>query len=230
MKFKIDPVIFEKYPELNIGIVIVKKIDNKGPGPEILEQKEKEIREKYSLDTLKEEPKIAAWREAYRSFGAKPKKYKCSVENLYRMVLKGIDLRHINKLVDIYNYVSLKYMVPVGGDDIDNVDGDIELTFAEGNEDFLPLNANEIMHPKNGEVVYRDDKDILCRRWNWRECDKSKMTENTRNATVVVEGLPPMSVNEVEEVIGELKKLIQQFCGGEIQTVILNKGNPEVEI
>ena len=30
MKFKIDSKIFEKFPELNIGLVIAKNIDNKG--------------------------------------------------------------------------------------------------------------------------------------------------------------------------------------------------------
>ena len=113
MKFKIDSAIFEKFPGLNIGLVVVKGIDNTGINDEamgMIREQEKRIKSEFSADTLIENPKIDAWRKAYSSFGAKPKKYKCSVENLYRMILGGESLRHINKVVDIYNYISIKHL------------------------------------------------------------------------------------------------------------------------
>ena len=189
MKFKIDSKIFEKFPDLNIGIVTANGIDNKGNNENILnliKEKVQEIKANFNTETLSQNPKIDAWRKAYSSFGAKPKKYKCSVENLYRMILEGIELRHINKVVDIYNYISIKNIIPVGGDDTDKIDGNITLKFAQGDEPFTELNSEETKNPKEGEVVYVDDKEVLCRRWNWRECDKSKMTEETKNVALVV--------------------------------------------
>jgi DNA/RNA-binding domain of Phe-tRNA-synthetase-like protein len=183
------------------------------------------IRKNYEPETLKDQPKINAWREAYRAFGAKPKKYTCSVENLYRMILEGIKLNHINKIVDIYNYISLKHMIPVGGDDIDKIDGNITLRFAEGTENFVRLNSEEVDHPKTGEVIYTDNKEVLCRRWNWRECDKSKMTEDTKNVTLVIEGLSPTSREDVETAVSELSELVEKFCGGNLSKYILNKEN-----
>jgi len=233
MKFKIDSGIFEKFPGLNIGLVVVKGMDNTGTNDgviSLIRGREKEIKESFSRDKLSEEPKIKAWREAYSSFGAKPKKYKCSVENLYRMILEGIELKHINKIVDVYNYISIKHMIPVGGDDTDKVDGNITLKIAKGDEPFKELNSDEIKNPKEGEVVYADDKEILCRRWNWRECDKSKMTEETKNVALVVEGLPPAIKEEVEKIINEMAELVKKFCAGETQTFILNQENPEAEI
>ena len=233
MKFKIDSAIFEKFPGLNIGLVVVKGIDNTGVNDEVMgmiKAREKEIKESFSREKLSENPKIKAWREAYSSFGAKPKKYKCSVENLYRMILEGIELKHINKIVDVYNYISIKHMIPVGGDDTDKVDGNITLKIAKGDEPFKELNSDEIKNPKEGEVVYADDKEILCRRWNWRECDKSKMTEETKNVALVVEGLPPAIKEEVEKIINEMAELVKKFCAGETQTFILNQENPEAEI
>ena len=226
MKFKISQEIFEKFPDLNIGIVLAKGIENIGENNEVtkmIREKEKYIRENFNRETLSQTPKIESWRKAYSSFGAKPKKYKCSVENLYRMILEGIKLKHINKLVDIYNYISIKHMVPVGGDDIDKVDGNITLKFAQGDERFVELNSDEIKKPKLGEVVYVDDEEVLCRRWNWRECDKSKMNENTKNLTLVVEGLPPVTREEIEIIIQELSELVQKLCGGEISTKILDR-------
>ncbi len=233
MKFKIDSKIFEKFPELNIGIVTVKGFDNTGSNEEIMNlimEKENQIRETFNTETLSQNPKIDAWRKAYSSFGAKPKKYKCSVENLYRMILQEIELRHINKIVDIYNYISIKHIIPVGGDDINKIDGNITLKFAGGNEPFVELNSEETKNPKEGEVVYVDDKEILCRRWNWRECDKSKMTEETKNVALVVEGLPPVTKEEINQIIKELSELIQKFCGGDIKTFILNSSTPETDI
>ena len=233
MLFTIDKKILEKFPGLNIGLVIVKGIDNQGNNEEIInktKEKAQEIRANFNLETLSQNQNIDVWRKAYSSFGAKPKKYKCSVENLYRMILEGIELRSINKIVDIYNYISIKYIVPVGGDDTDKVDGNITLKFAQGNEPFIELNSKETKNPQEGEIIYIDDKEVLCRRWNWRECDKSKMTEETKNIALVVEGLPPTTKEEFKQIIVELSELLQQFCGGEIKTFILNSSTPEVEI
>ncbi len=233
MKFKIDSKMFEKFPDLNIGIVTVKGIVNTGSDEKIMNlirEKENQIRANFNTETLSQNPKIDAWRKAYSSFGAKPKKYKCSAENLYRMILQGIELRHINKIVDIYNYISIKHIIPVGGDDINKVDGNITLKFAEGNEPFMELNSEDTKNPKEGEVVYVDDKEILCRRWNWRECDKSKMTEETKNVALVVEGLSPVTKEEIKQITKELSELIQKFCHGDIKTFILNRSTPETEI
>jgi lysyl-tRNA synthetase class 2 len=233
MNFKIDEKIFAQYSSLNIGVVVAKGIDNSGKNIEILSMLSKQsssIKSEYNLETLKEIPKIHAWREAYRAFAAKPKKHACSVENLYRMILKGVQLRHINKIVDIYNYISLKHMIPVGGDDTDKIDGNIVLHFANGDENFVRLNSDQVDRPKPGEVVYTDDKEVLCRRWNWRECDKSKMTEQTKNVTLVAEGLSPVTKENIQTIVEELAQLVEKFCGGEISTHILNAENKEVEI
>ncbi|NIO44280.1 MAG: hypothetical protein GTN36_01865, partial [Candidatus Aenigmarchaeota archaeon] len=164
------------------------------------------------------------------SFGAKPKDYKCSVESLLRMILKGTSIRHINKIVDIYNYVSIKHIIPVGGDDADRVEGDIILKFANGTEKFIGLGSQELKNPRSGEVIYLDDKEVLCRRWNWRECDKTKMTEDTKNVLLVIEGLPPVTKEKIEEAAKELVSLIAKFCGGEASYYLLNKNNSEIEV
>jgi lysyl-tRNA synthetase class 2 len=233
MKLKIDTKIFEMFPGLKIGVVTARNIDNHGFSDEIMQlirEKEREIRENYDTETLSQHPKINSWRGAYSSFGAKPKKYKSSVESLYRMILKGLDLRHINKIVDLFNYISIKYMIPAGGDDMAKVDGDTTLKFAVGDEPFTALNSKEKETAKEGEVVYTDSKEVLCRRWNWRECDKTKMTEETKDVILVIEALPPVTREELDKVEEELKRLITEYCGGEIRTDILDDGKREIEV
>lgn len=233
MKLKVDRLILERFPGLNLGVVIAKQIDNRGKSDEIMRMiwdRENEIREQYSTETLSRDPKIDSWRRAYSSFGAKPKKYKSSVESLHRMILKGIDLRHINKIVDAYNFISIKHTVPVGGDDTQKVDGNIVLRFAREGEPFTALRSEESERTKEGEVIYSDDRDVLCRRWNWRECDKTKMTENTEDVVLVVEGLPPLSREEMSVILLDFGQLIEIHCGGKIRTVVLDDTRSEVKI
>ena len=233
MKFKIDPAIFATFPGLHIGIVKAKGVDNRGDCPEILEKIKKiqrEIRDNFDMGTFSDHPKIQNWRDAYTLFGTKPKKHRSSVENLYRMTLEGRDLHAINRLVDIYNYASLCYMVPVGGDDLARAEGDILLRFAKGDEPFLPLGSDELQTARKGEVIYADEREILCRRWNWRESEKTKMTEETQDVLLVSEGLPPVTAEEIEQIITDLSRIIQKYCSGETAVDVLDVANSESEL
>ncbi|MDC0357223.1 phenylalanine--tRNA ligase beta subunit-related protein [Oligoflexia bacterium] len=233
MQFQISPPVLASFPGLNIGVVVARDIDNRGECPELgalLTGMANGIKDTLTVESLAENPKLLSWRAAYKAFKAKPKKYKCSVENLYRMILSGVELRSINKVVDIYNLISLKYMIPAGGDDLNCIAGDICLRHATGEEVFLPLNSTETAHPKEGEVVYADATDILCRRWNWRECDKSKMRDDTSSVALVVEGLPPFTEDEMTAITEELAELVEKFCGGSTVTYIVNGAQPAVDI
>ncbi len=233
MKFKVDPKIFENYPGFLDGIVVIKNINNSGNNPEItqlLRKTEKQVRELTGFESVNEHPKIAAWREAHRKFGNNPKKKPPSVQAIFRRVYKGGELPTINKLVDLYNCMSLKYIIPAGGEDIDQCVGDIELAYATGDEEFVELGGSENTPPEPNEVVYKDEKGVICRKFNWREGDRTKLVEETRNAVLVLEGLPPVTREELQEALEELRALVQKYCGGEVSAHILDESNPEIEI
>ena len=224
MKFEITKDIFGSFPGLVEGILIVKGIDNKDPDDsmmKLIRAREVEIRKEFTKDRLSEEENISAWRKAYSSFGAKPSKYKSSVEALFRRILDGDDLPEINKLVDIYNYISIKHAMPAGADDLKNIDGDIRLKISDGTERFLPLNSENPETPKENEVIYADDKDVLCRRWNWRECNKSKLTEDTTNTILYVESL--VGKKKLEAAMKELKELIEDKFNVRSDLFIMDK-------
>lgn len=233
MRFRVDEEIFQKFPGLTIGVITAQGIDNEKDSDRaasFLKSQVDIIRHEWSLDRLQSDPKIHAWHEAYRTFGAKPKKYKCSVENMIRMILDGMAFSSINKAVDVYNGISLKHCIPAGGDDLDKVSGDIILTFAKGDEMFIPLNGKDSIPPKPGEVIYRDAEDVLCRRWNWRECDKTKMTATSRNLCLVVEGLPPFTADDVKRISTELGREIERFCGGVVAAHSAQRSAPIIEL
>lgn len=231
---RIDPSIFTLYPHLTLGVVVARGLDNAGEHPEVavaLRAAERQVVETIDTTTLSEHPRIAPWREAYRLFGAKPKDYPSSVENLVRRVAKGHQLAPINPLVDLYNTVSLRHLLPVGGEDLDPVRGDIVLTRAGADEPAIHLLGDaEPRAPKPGEVIYRDDVGAICRRFNWKEAERTKLTAATTNAVLVLEALPPVGREELEAAMAELMAGISAHCGGGVSATVLDAANPRVSL
>lgn len=233
MNLSINPKVFTDFDNPRIAVTIVRRTNNKANISALqpkLEELAKELQEKYGDQTVSQLPKIACWREAYRIFGVKAKDYPSSVEALYKRVTRGGSVSGINPLVDIYNYISLKYMLPAGGEDIDKMQGNLELTYATDNEKPVTvLGKNEEQAPKPGEVIYKDDTGTICRKWNWREVARTILTEDTTNCILVLEALNPTADEDLKQAQQELGELIREYCGGEVEEFVLNGDNPKVE-
>ena len=226
MKFTISKSIFKAFQGFKIGIILAKNVDNliKEDGfIELIKQKEEELDQTLDINTLSEHTQIKPWREAYSKFGAKPKKHKSSVEALLIRILEGNSIPAINPLVDAYNFISISHMLPLGGDDLDCVEGDIKLTFARGDEKYVEINSKnseDIKSPDKNEVIYKDNKDILCRRWNWREADKTKISDTTRNVILYIEGFDEEKVRNATE---QLKNIIKEHFTTFVRDFYLDK-------
>jgi DNA/RNA-binding domain of Phe-tRNA-synthetase-like protein len=132
---------------------------------------------------------VAAWRRAYQAFGAKPKRTRPSVEALLRRVEAG--LPRIDRLTDVYNAMSVRHLLPVGGEDLDRYVGPAQLVRASGDEPFDTVRDGQpvVDHPEPGEVVWRDDVGVTCRAWNWRQCVRTRITLSTTRAAFILDGL-----------------------------------------
>jgi DNA/RNA-binding domain of Phe-tRNA-synthetase-like protein len=187
----ISPEVAAGWPEYRAVVVVAEGLSN-GPSDDrseaLLTGAERSARES-GLERAADDPRIAAWRAAFSQFGSKPSRYPSSAESLLARVLKGEDLPRINALVDTYNAVSLNYVIPVGGEDLDKRVGGLRL-----------------VREPDGEVVWRDDEGITCRRWNWRQEPRTQLTESTKNAYFVFDQLPPQQSLDaaVQELLGHL--------------------------
>jgi len=132
---------------------------------------------------------IEQWRAAYRAFGAKPQRTRPSVEALLRRLDPG--LPRVDRLTDAYNAVSIAHLLPIGGEDVTGYVGPARLTRADGSEPFdtTSSGAAVVEHPDPGEVIWRDDAGVTCRRWNWRQCRRTRITESTTSAVFILDGL-----------------------------------------
>jgi len=231
MKLTISPEVREMFPHVKLGVLVAKDIRNTQETPAEVTNWMRNVEKTFTglcptVEELARCPRIEDWREAYRKFGFKPNQHRCSVEALCRRVVQGKELPQISTVVDIYNGISVKHTVPVGGDDCDLVDGTIVLAVADGSEKFVML-GDKTETIKKGEIVYRDDKEVLCRSWNYRESEKSKITEKTKSMCLVVEGLEHTSREAIERALGDLREMLQTHCGGRYETFFLDCENPE---
>jgi lysyl-tRNA synthetase class 2 len=166
---------------------------------------------------------VAAWRQAYKQFGVDPHKFSPSIERLLKRVQKG-DLSPINPLVDLYNLISIRSLFPAGGNDLDSVVGDILLRVASAKEIPIKLiQEDKSEAPVSGEVIYADQEGAICRRWNWKQDDRTKITPDTRNAIFFVESLPLQSADELKNAITALTLYITTHCGGVAYSGIVDR-------
>ena len=229
-KFSIDPRVFTLLPGLRIAVVVARGFDNTVPLDLSAEFAEQEARLSEELDgvELAQYPIIRAWRDAYKLFGEKHNR--CSVEALIRRTVKGKLPPSINPLVDLYNLLSLTYELPYGGENLDVLDDDIMLTFATGDEEFVPLGETEVEHPPVGEIMYRSGKTVLCGSFNYRESDLTKIMPDSRNVVLFIEDVPATGVSEakVRAAAGALAEGIERFLGGSTQVALLDEACPEI--
>ena len=203
----VDAAVFALRPDYRALLVAV---DGIIPGPSdqgsdaLLQAAEAAARAALGGGSADQLPHVAAWREAYRAFGAKPKRTRNSLEALLRRAESG--LPRVNRLTDLYNAVSVLHQIPVGGEDLTRYTGAPRLIRAAGDEPFDTTadGVAVIEHPDPGEVVWCDDAGVTCRRWNWRQARRTQLREDTTTALFILDALDPVTGEALHAVADDL--------------------------
>ena len=147
------------------------------------------------------EAHLNAWSDTFRAFGAKPKRTPCSAEALRKRVLRDGLLTALDPVVDLYNAVSLRYAVPVGGENLEAYHGMPRLIISDGSEPFDTLKDGGpfVEQPDAGEVVWCDDLGVTCRRWNWRQGVRTRLNSSDKHMWFILESLPQMPIEALHE-------------------------------
>jgi DNA/RNA-binding domain of Phe-tRNA-synthetase-like protein len=223
-QIRISPEILDRYPDYRALVVHADGVRNGASDDRsqaLLRIAEERARALFADSPAPAHPHIAAWRAAYGRFGAKPSRFRSSVEALVRRALTD-ELPPINRLVDLYNAISVQHVLPIGGEDRDRLIGDDVLRFAEGGEPFETYEHGNLVTttPERGEVVWSDDLAVTCRRWNWRQCARTALTEKVENAFFVLDALGPCSDSDLEAAGAALcDGLLQLSPGCSIEAV-----------
>lgn len=186
-KFVTEDSFWQLFPGASLGVIVARGMK---PANEISPEDAQAIEQLLSRanalaekhlesSTLSENAPVRAWRQAYQQFKTK-RGARCSIENLLKRVLKGNPVGSISPSVDLYNAISLKYALPLGGEDLDAFEGDLRLRITEGGDAFTPLGEGAENDPTlPGELAYVDDAGAVCRCWNWRDGVRTALTDNT---------------------------------------------------
>lgn len=230
-KIIIDQEVFKLFPEFKRGGIIVSYIENASENKRIRKLLSEEAKNKTGGEWLRHEF-VKAWDEAHRKFGSNPNKFPPSIKSLLKRVQKGREIPFINSIVAAFNYISLKHIVPCGGDDVDKVKGNLRLGFATGSEIFIPLGSSHRENPELGEVIYFDDKtlNVMCRKWNWRNGELTKITEETRKVVINIDGVGEIPRSVITEARDELAELLIRECNASLKTDLLDRNRSEIKL
>ncbi|ARZ79582.1 MULTISPECIES: B3/B4 domain-containing protein [Enterobacter cloacae complex] len=159
---------------------------------------------------------LAAWDEVFKAFGAKPKRTPCSASALRKRVMRDGSLPPLDPVVDIYNAISIRYAIPVGGENLAAYSGAPRLTLADGSEPFDTFKEGEpvVENPEPGEVIWRDDLGVTCRRWNWRQGVRTRLDSQAQSMWFILESLPSMPLAALQEAGDELVSNLQKLMPG----------------
>lgn len=203
----VDDAVFDLRPDYRVLLLAV---DGIVPGPSdreseaLLQAAEQAAAEALGGQPVDQIPHVAAWREAYRAFGAKPQRTRNSLEALLRRAESG--LPRVNRLTDIYNAISVLHQIPLGGEDVHRYAGSPRLLRATGAEPFDTVVSGDtvIEHPDAGEVVWCDDAGVTCRRWNWRQARRTQLGEDTTAALFILDALDRMTDEALQAAADDL--------------------------
>jgi len=206
---QVDAGVFALRPDYRVLLLAV---DGLAPDPSdqaseaLLREAESAAREALRDRPADQLPHVAAWREAYRAFGAKPQRTRNSLEALLRRAESG--LPRLNRLTDVYNAVSMLHQIPLGGEDLTRYAGSPRLVRATGAEPFDTVadGADVTEHPEAGEVVWCDDAGVTCRRWNWRQARRTRLRDDTTVALFIFDALDPVDDKALHAAADDLAR------------------------
>ncbi|QIW96853.1 hypothetical protein AMS68_002371 [Peltaster fructicola] len=210
---KVAPEVFKLRADYRALLLLVEGIpdgDSDATSEAMLQEAETTAKGKLAERPVTELPHVAAWREAYKSFGAKPNKTRNSLEALTRRVEAG--LPRVNRLTDIYNAISVKHQIPLGGEDLVKYSGSPRLIRALGTETFITSSGQE--HADAGEVVWVDDEGVTCRRWNWRQGPRTALSDKSRNVLFILDALEPLTDDALTVAADELSTVLKSLSPG----------------
>lgn len=237
-RFVVEDSFWQVFPDVEIGVLCVDGIrptdqigeEEAKAAAKFLDRANASAEEWLTSSTISKNEVVAVWRDAYRKFKTK-KGARCSVENLLKRVLKDNPVGHIVPSVDVSNAISLKYALPIGAENIDAIQGTFRLAMTDGGDYFLPIGEEENDPTLPGEIAYLDDAGAVCRCWNWRDGQRTEVSDATPHCMFIMENVMPERSADLHAAIDELAEKCEQLLGATVTNKdFLTREHPETEL
>lgn len=215
----IDPEVKKTNPTVSIGIALIKGVKIRKSNPELEKEKDNLLKSLIGLstETLGTYKEILSYRKLYKEMGIDWHSRRPSPEALLRRVVLGKGLYTVNTCVDAYNLVVMKHRVSVGAFDADKIRFPAVLKYASGNDTILLLGDDKPTRYTSKELAYYDQVGGYNIDFNYRDAQRTMVTEKTSNIWINVDGIYDITPEEVERSLNESVELIIKYCGGKVE-------------
>lgn len=182
-----------------------------------LEKLKKERIEKIRKLDVSSNQILRGYKELYALAGLN--EYKPPAEHLITLIKTNGRLPNINTVVDCYNLVSAETFLSIGAHDTAHITGEITFKVTDGSEKYTPLLENKPFTVSVGEYACMDKEKILCR-MDIKQCDETKITKDTKEFIVYVQGNKFTKFEYLQKILLEVCELIKDICGGTYEVVL----------
>lgn len=197
------------YPKTSFGIL---RVENFSPTPQgmeefqrIKEQELEKIREKYAAYERKEfsqnDPVGSCYVRYYKKF-----KKTYHVMHQLESILKGESIPDTNPLVQVLFLAELKHAILIACHDMDQTEGDLTITTSRKGEEYLGAGEREVQLKEN-DIIMKDQKSILVS-IIYGQDHNTRITEKTKNALYLVDGVPRLSKDSVKNTLEDMAKYL----------------------
>jgi len=214
MEFSKD--VLERFPGISVveGDIRQLSIGAESPGLERLKAEiAEDIRSRYTLEGIKDDPTFRAYRDFFWSVGVDPTKTRPASEALVRRLLSGGKLPRINTAVDAYNLASAMSSVPIAAFDADRLEGGLLMRFAHEGESFLGIGMKAPISLRPGQVVLADSARIIAI-YPYRDSEDTKVIGDTKNIRLVCCGVPKISKDKILRAYTLCADYLKEYAGG----------------
>ena len=213
MKFIID----KRLKENGLKVAMVKIADSTIVNKKKeLEEEKKKLIDSLDWQRIESSPILKEYKKLYTDTSLNP-----PALNLLRLIKSKGRFPNINTVVDAYNLISAKTLFSIGAHDLSKIKGDIRFIVTTGTEKYTPLGSENNVAVDVNEYAAVDDEKIICY-LDQKQCQETKITKDTKEFIVYVQGNETSSQEDVNKVLGEIIDAIKKFCGGD-STIIQEK-------
>ncbi|HEM6302744.1 TPA: B3/4 domain-containing protein [Streptococcus suis] len=232
-QFVVDSSFWSLFPDAKIGVLLLKDYKTPAQSPDelvkLLEESNGIAQKFLTEDTFSENEVIRTYRQAYQKFKTK-KGARSSIEALLKRSTSDRPVTTISPLVDIYNAASLRFGLPCGAEDLDRFVGNLQLTITEGGDEFYLIGDENNNPTLPGEVCYKDDKGAVCRCFNWRDGERTMITDETKNAFLVMELVNSDRLEDLENALDFISQHAEKFLGVVPEKYLLDRDTPAIAL
>lgn len=174
------------------------------------------LQNELNLEELPSQKAIKDGREAYKSFGKSPSKYRLSSEALLRRIIQGKGLYRVNNIVDINNLISIKSKFPVGSYDVSNINGTVFLNRAEDGATYKGIGKAEL-NIEHLPVVADDNGPFGS---PTSDSERAMIGQGSREIVMCIYSFS--GDEKLEEYLKSAKGLLEKYaCGSDFEMMIV---------